>query len=110
MCLLRERCRPPIQVCRMSSIGDRYPRKLKPPQQDSLNELVSLTSVAAASSQNGRVGVKFTGPEAHPSEGHDGIDLTRDLNDILEEFDRSDVDMSKVLLVSRARCPKPCKP
>lgn len=107
MCLLRETFLPGSQVCRMSSTRDRCPPKLKPPHQDGLDSLHSLTSVAAASAQNGRVGVKFTGPEAHPSEGHDGIDLTRDLNEILEAFDREDVDMSKVLLVSRARSPKP---
>lgn len=65
--------------------------------KDSLDNLVSLPSTTSSGQDGERVGIKFNGPEFHSDEVTKPLDLKRDLNRIVEDYNLKEFDMSDVL-------------
>ena len=58
----------------------------------------SLPSTTSSGKDGDRVGIKFNGPEFDPDEMTKPLDLKRDLNRIIEDYDLKEFDMSDVFL------------
>ena len=63
-----------------------------------MDNLVSLPSTTSSGQDGERVGIKFNGPEFNSDEVTKPLDLKRDLNRIVEDYDLKEFDMSDVLL------------
>ena len=73
------------------------PNNSSNPDQEALGNLGSLSSASTSGNDSGTVGIKLDGPEFDPR-GTQPVDLKRNLNPLVKDYAKQDMDMTRVFL------------